>query len=174
MPDHHPTDQPDAIWARSENHAPRPAGMPVDAIVIHYTDLPLRETIELLSLPGHPASTHYVIDRDGALYQMVSERRRAWHSGVSRLAGREDVNDFSIGVDLVFEPEHHERYEEVQYQVLLDLIDGIRTRHPIDPALVTGHEDVALPPGRKADPGPCFDWARIRGHLSNSIPGMSR
>lgn len=159
-------DQAGVRWAPSENCNERPPGVQVESVVIHFTDLPLRETLELLSRPGHPASTHYVIDRDGALYQMVPEHLRAWHSGVSRYAGRDDVNDFSIGVDLVFEPELHDRYEEVQYQVLLDLIDGIRTRHTIDPALVTGHEDVALPPGRKVDPGPCFDWARIRGHLS--------
>lgn len=144
----------------------RPPGVVVDAVVIHYTDLPLAESLEILRSPDHPASTHYVITRDGALFQLVPESKRAWHAGVSHLAGRDRVNDFSIGIDLVFEPGIDAGYTERQYEVLLKLLDGIRTRHPIDPALVTGHEDVALPPGRKQDPGPLFDWPRVRARLS--------
>ena len=144
----------------------RPTGVVVDTVVIHYTDLPLAESLELLRRPGHPASTHYVIARDGAVFQLVPESKRAWHAGVSRLGDRERVNDFSIGIDLVFQPGIDRGYTERQYEILMDLLDGIRTRHPIDPALVTGHEDVALPPGRKTDPGPLFDWPRVRGHLS--------
>jgi len=156
-------DHPGAHPHPSGNCGPRPAGVTVDAVVVHYTALPLAESLELLSRPGHEASTHYVIDRDGTLYQMVPEALRAWHSGVSRLGNRERVNDFSIGVDLVFEPEIDAGYEEVQYGVLLDLLDGIRSRHAI--TAVVGHDDVAQPPGRKADPGPLFDWPRVRRHL---------
>ncbi len=166
-----PVDHPGARLRRSDNCGPRPAGMAVDAIVIHYTALPLAESLELLARPGHPASTHYVIDRDGTLYQMVPERLRAWHSGVSCLGSRERVNDFSIGIDLVYEPDVDDGYTEPQYVVLLDLLDGIRSRHPIRPENVVGHEEVALPRGRKTDPGPLFDWPRVRRHLVRSEPG---
>jgi N-acetylmuramoyl-L-alanine amidase len=159
---------PDHAGARlhpSGNHGPRPAGVVVDTVVIHYTALPLAESLELLSRPGHEASTHYVIDRDGSLYQMVPEARRAWHSGVSRLGSRERVNDFSIGVDLVFEPDVDDGYTEAQYAALFPLLDGIAARHPLRAGSVVGHDDVAQPPGRKQDPGPRFDWVRVRRHL---------
>jgi len=163
-------DHQGALPRLSGNHDERPPGTRVDAVVIHYTALPLAESLELLRRPGHPASTHYVIDRDGTLYQLVPERLRAWHAGVSRLAGRDRVNDFSLGIDLVFRPDVDNGYEEVQYEVLLELLDGIRSRHPIDPALIAGHEDVAVPPGRKQDPGPLFDWPRIRARPRPSRP----
>lgn len=161
-----PVDHPGARLHPSANCGPRPTGVAVDAVVIHYTALPLAESLELLSRPGHEASTHYVIDRDGTLYQMVPEGLRAWHSGVSRLGARARVNDFSIGVDLVFEPDVDAGYTEAQYAALLALLDGIRSRHGIRADRVVGHEDVARPPGRKEDPGPRFDWPRVRAHLS--------
>ncbi|MFH1530085.1 MAG: N-acetylmuramoyl-L-alanine amidase [Pseudomonadota bacterium] len=161
-----PVDHSEARLHGSDNCDPRPPGTAVDAVVIHYTALPLAESLELLARPGHPASTHYVIDRDGTLYQLVPERFRAWHAGVSRLGDRVRVNDFSVGIDLVFEPDIDEGYTEPQYTVLLDLLDGLRTRHRIPTHRVVGHDDVALPPGRKEDPGPRFDWPRVRQHLS--------
>ena len=159
-------DHPGARLHPSGNCGDRPAHAVLDAVVIHYTALPLAESLELLSRPGHEASTHYVIARDGTLYQLVPESRRAWHSGVSRLGDRERVNDFSIGIDLVYVPGVDPGYTEIQYEILFDLLDGIRRRHPIRDDLITGHEDVALPPGRKADPGPLFNWSRVRAWLS--------
>ncbi|MBM4372749.1 MAG: N-acetylmuramoyl-L-alanine amidase [Deltaproteobacteria bacterium] len=164
-----PTDHPGAIPRPSGNHDERPPGTRVDAVVIHYTDLPLAETLELLCRPGHSASTHYVIDRDGALFQLVPESRRAWHAGMSRLDGRERVNGFSIGVDLVYGPTLHDGYTESQYARLEDLLSGLSARHLIPPQRVVGHEHVAWPPGRKSDPGPLFDWARIRRHLVGTV-----
>jgi N-acetylmuramoyl-L-alanine amidase len=158
-------DHPGARPHPSANCGPRPGGVAVDAVVIHYTALPLAESLELLARPGHEASTHYVIDRDGTLYQMVPEALRAWHAGVSRLGARERVNDFSIGVDLVFEPAVDPGYTEAQYAALFALLDGIMGRHRIPSANVVGHEDVARPPGRKEDPGPRFDWPRVRAHF---------
>jgi len=161
-----PTEHADAIHSPSDNCDDRPAGTTVDAVVIHYTDLPLAESLELLRRPGHPASTHYVIDRDGTLYQLVPEERRAWHVGESTLGDRARVNDFSIGVDLVFCPRTDAGYEEAQYRTLADLLAGIAVRHPIRPENMVGHEDVALPRGRKQDPGPGFDWERARRAVS--------
>ena len=162
-----PVDHPGARPHPSGNRDERPAGTVVDTVVIHYTALPLRESLELLSRPGHPASTHYVIGRKGTLYQLVPEHLRAWHAGVSRFEGRERVNDFSIGVDLIFEPDRDAGYTELQYEILFDLLDGIRSRHPVDPDRITGHEEVALPTGRKQDPGPHFDWDRVREHITS-------
>ena len=142
--------------------------MAIDTVVIHYTALPLRESLELLARPGHQASTHYVIDRDGTLYQMVPEALRAWHSGVSRLGDRDRVNDFSLGIDLVFEPDVDDCYTDPQYETLIDLLQGIRARHGIQFENIVGHDHVARPPGRKQDPGPLFDWDRALGHSRKS------
>ncbi len=144
-------------WYPSDNFGARPPGILVDTVVIHYTDVDLHETFRLLTCPEHGASAHYVIARDGRLFQMVEEEHRAWHAGHSRLGARENVNNFSIGIELVFIPEIHDEYTAMQYESLIHLIDELRLRHPI--RTITGHSDVALPAGRKKDPGPCFDWS---------------
>lgn len=88
--------------------------------------------------------------------QFVSCRDRAWHAGVSRWRGRERCNDFSIGIEL--EGTDHDPFETVQYEVLVRLTRAIVAAYPI--VDVAGHSDIA--PGRKTDPGPCFDWGRYR------------
>ena len=82
---------------------------------------------------------------------------RAWHAGRSSWRGREGCNDFSIGIEL--EGLEGEAFDDRQYPVLAALVDSVAARFPI--VDVAGHEHVA--PGRKADPGAGFDWARLRG-----------
>lgn len=104
-------------------------------------------------------SAHFFIRRDGELVQFVPVHRRAWHAGVSRWHGREGCNDFSLGVELEgcdFEPFCH-----AQYRTLIALVGALERRGPLE---LTGHSDIA--PGRKTDPGPCFDWARLRRGLA--------
>ena len=158
----------------SPNFGPRPAGVEIDLVVVHSISLPPGEyggdAIERLFCnrldPGaHPyfeglrglrVSAHFVIRRDGALLQFVSCARRAWHAGVSAWNGRADCNDFSVGIEL--EGLEGERFEDAQYGRLAATLDSLVSRYPI--RAVAGHEHVA--PGRKRDPGPGFDWARLR------------
>ncbi|HVL76460.1 MAG TPA: 1,6-anhydro-N-acetylmuramyl-L-alanine amidase AmpD, partial [Noviherbaspirillum sp.] len=104
-------------------------------------------------------SAHFLIARSGEVLQFVPTVARAWHAGASNFCGRERCNDFSIGIelegcdDLPFEP--------IQYAVLAELTIALRARHPL--AGVAGHEHIA--PGRKTDPGPCFDWDLYRKSL---------
>jgi N-acetyl-anhydromuramoyl-L-alanine amidase len=108
-------------------------------------------------------SAHFFIERDGAISQFVSCLQRAWHAGVSYFAGRENCNDFSLGIEL--EGTDELPFTDAQYQALIAL-----TRQLLDafPALslerICGHSDIA--PGRKTDPGPAFDWARLHAGLS--------
>lgn len=146
----------------SPNFSCRTPGRAVDAVVIHYTDLTLAQTMALLCMPDGHASTHYVISRRGRVFQLVAEEAKAWHAGVSELAGLANVNDFSIGIDLVFKPGLHSGYTRSQYRALVELISDIRGRHPVSQDRIVGHEHVALPPGRKQDPGPWFDWTAVR------------
>jgi N-acetylmuramoyl-L-alanine amidase len=150
------------IECPSPNHEPRPAGMPVDMLLLHYTGM--RTGLAALSRlidPAAKVSAHYMIDEDGAVYRLVDEERRAWHAGVSAWAGERDVNGRSIGIELV-NPGHEFGYRpfpEAQMAALVELCGGILTRHPIPPARVLGHSDVA--PARKQDPGELFDWPRL-------------
>ena len=158
----------------SPNFGPRPTGAQVDLVVVHSISLPPGEYggpgIErlfgnTLDWDAHPyfqqirgleVSAHFLIRRDGELIQFVSADERAWHAGASHWEGRDDCNDFSIGVEL--EGLEGERFDDRQYPALAALLAALSLRYPI--AAVAGHEHVA--PGRKADPGPGFDWARLR------------
>lgn len=101
-------------------------------------------------------SAHFLIRRDGSVMQFVSTDRRAWHAGVSEFEGRSQCNDFSIGIEL--EGCDACPFEKKQYEVLNLLLRALRNRYSI--RSVVGHSDIA--PGRKTDPGPFFDWARVR------------
>ncbi len=107
-------------------------------------------------------SAHFYIRRNGELWQFVSGDDRAWHAGRSHYRGRDNCNDDSIGVEL--EGLEGDTFEPAQYEALATLCQALAQRYPI--AHVAGHEHVA--PGRKQDPGPGFDWPRLRGLLDFS------
>lgn len=104
-------------------------------------------------------SAHFLIRRTGEVVQFVSADERAWHAGVSSWCGREHCNDFSIGIEL--EGTDDAPYEDPQYKALAALISVLRNHYPlIRSDAIVGHSDIA--PGRKTDPGPAFDWQRVR------------
>jgi len=146
----------------SPNHGPRPAGQPVDILLIHYTGMAsCEEALARLRDPKAKVSAHYLIDEDGTCYRLVPEARRAWHAGESSWAGARDINSRSIGIELA-NPGHEFGYRpfpEAQMAALEELARDILARHPIPPHRVLGHADVA--PMRKQDPGELFDWARL-------------
>lgn len=108
-------------------------------------------------------SAHALIRRDGVITQYVPFAKRAWHAGVSQYQGRSACNDFSIGIEL--EGTDHLPYEAAQYSALADLVIALLAAYPaLSRERIVGHSDVA--PGRKSDPGPAFDWVRLRALLS--------
>ena len=159
---------------RSPNHDARPATTKVTLVVIHGITVPpgvfggdgvarlFTNRLDPASRPHFAAiarlrvSAHFFVRRDGALVQFVSCDDRAWHAGESSWQGRPRCNDFSIGVEL--EGTDELAYTAAQYTMLARLLKALSRRYPI--AHVAGHSDVA--PGRKTDPGPAFDWARLR------------
>lgn len=161
----------------SPNRGPRPAGAQIDLIVLHSISLPpgtyggpaiLELFTNRLDWNAHPyfesirglqVSAHFLIRRDGALWQFVSADERAWHAGRSQYRGRSDCNDDSVGIEL--EGLEGGPFEPAQYRVLAGLCQALAVRYPIEH--VAGHEHVA--PGRKHDPGPGFDWAALRAQL---------
>jgi len=161
----------------SPNQDDRPAAMQADLIVVHGISLPPGEFggpwIDQLfsnTLPAgaHPyfaaiaerrVSTHVLIRRDGSVVQYVPFHRRAWHAGASHYLGREKCNDFSIGIEL--EGTDDSAYTPAQYCSSSALIVALCAAYPaLSPARLAGHSDIA--PGRKSDPGPSFDWVRLR------------
>ena len=177
-----PTDDPcwDAGWYRfahrhpSPNFGPRPEGAQVDLLVVHSISLPpgqyggphieqlFSNTLDWDAHPyfqairGLEVSSHFVIRRDGALWQFVSCDDRAWHAGRSHYRGRDNCNDDSVGIEL--EGLEGDTFEPAQYETLACLCAALAQRYPV--AHVAGHEHIA--PGRKADPGQGFDWARLQ------------
>ena len=124
-----------------------------DIVVLHHTVLPCEAALERLCDPASEVSAHWLIDREGELYALVEEERRAWHAGAGAWGAVTDVNSRSIGIEL--EGDGTE-FPEAQMAVLRELLAGVLERHGVHPARVIGHSDMA--PGRKDDPGPRFDW----------------
>jgi AmpD protein len=110
-------------------------------------------------------SAHFLIERSGALFQFVSCNERAWHAGVSTFAGRDNCNDFGLGIEL--EGTDDLPYTDAQYQALIALTRQLQAAYPaLTAQRICGHSDIA--PGRKTDPGPAFDWSRLRQGLAHN------
>jgi N-acetylmuramoyl-L-alanine amidase len=149
-----------AIELPSPNHAARQS--PVDVLVLHYTELPLDESLKVLrdDKRANRVSAHYVLAEDGTAYRLVSEDRAAWHAGRSHWRGREALNGTSIGIEIVNLHGDRHDYPEVQIAALVELCRDIIGRHPaIAPRNVVGHSDIA--PKRKVDPGLRFPWSTL-------------
>ncbi len=165
-----PADQPShpgrgAAWVASPNFGARkPAGIPVDVVVLHSTCMPTNETAETVRLfqdPASQVSSHYVVGKDGQVVQMVSETDRAWHAGVCRWQGRTDVNSCSIGVEMLHrDQDPDDAWPEAQFQAVARLLLDIRSRHRVPNDHVIFHSECAYPPGRKTDPVG-FDRTRL-------------
>jgi AmpD protein len=158
----------------------RPPGVGIDLLVIHAISLPAGEyggpdvsalfcgtldtacRADYAGLAGLRVSAHFFIRRDGQVVQFVPVYRRAWHAGVSRFAGRERCNDFSLGIEL--EGSDDDTFTPCQYRVLSALTRPLRELFPaLRAEAIVGHSEIA--PARKTDPGPHFDWARYRAAL---------
>lgn len=113
-------------------------------------------------------SAHFLIERDGVITQFVSCLQRAWHAGISCFAGRDNCNDFSLGIEL--EGTDELPFTDAQYQALTALSQQLLAAYPaLTLQRICGHSDIA--PGRKTDPGPNFDWPRLRQGLTDKERG---
>lgn len=161
----------------SPNCSERSEDVPIDLLVIHNISLPPGEyggghIDELFCNRLNPltrsyfaeiahlrVSAHLLIDRNGAATQYVPFNMKAWHAGASCFCGRDNCNEFSIGIEL--EGTDFEPFTAAQYDQLVRVTDLLRREYPqITPARIVGHSDIA--PDRKTDPGPCFDWQHYR------------
>ena len=159
----------------SPNFNARPVGCEISLLVIHNISLPPEQFCNgyieqffqnCLPADQHPyfaeiahltVSAHLLISREGEVLQFVNFNDRAWHAGVSCFAGRENCNDFSIGIEL--EGTDMLPYTDIQYITLAEITQALQQEYPaIIKQTIVGHCDIA--PGRKTDPGAAFDWPR--------------
>lgn len=158
----------------SPHYNERPSGTLVSLVVLHFISLPAGrfdgDDVDRLfmgtldadarpdyeELKGLRVSSHFFIRRTGEVRQYVALPDRAWHAGVSSFEGRSGCNDFSVGIEM--EGTGELPFESKQYEALDMLLHALVRALPI--CAVTGHEHIA--PGRKSDPGPCFDWEKVR------------
>ncbi len=164
----------------SPHHDARPPGCRPELIVLHGISLPPGEFggpwIDALfagDLPAaaHPyfeslaevqVSAHALVQRDGTLVQYVPFEARAWHAGPSNWHGREACNDYSVGIEL--EGVDEAPYTDSQYAACADLVLALCAAYAtLSTERMVGHSEIA--PGRKTDPGPAFDWQRLRAAL---------
>ena len=107
-------------------------------------------------------SSHLLIKRDGSITQFVPFNKKAWHAGISTFRGREDCNEFSIGIEL--EGTDESKYEKEQYESLISVTKELMSFFPdIKKETIVGHSDIA--PDRKTDPGKSFDWNYFKSNL---------
>lgn len=175
----------EAQQIESPNYNERPPGQQPELMVVHSISLPPGQYggpyieqlfTNQLSPQDHPyfqeihplqVSAHLLIRRDGSLMQFVPFDKRAWHAGKSNYQGRENCNDFSIGIEL--EGTDDSAFEAVQYQVLAHVIRCLLDTYPsLSERDITGHSDIA--PGRKTDPGTGFDWALLHRLVAGKSP----
>ena len=169
-----------AKWLPSPNFDERPEGVIVDLLVIHNISLPAGkfdgEYVEQLftncldcdvhpdfrDLKGLKVSCHFFIKRNGELIQFVNCKLRAWHAGISEHNGRNNCNDFSLGIEL--EGTDDKPYTDAQYLRLSELTKILMSLYPaLTTENIVGHSDIA--PSRKSDPGVIFDWDRYKTGL---------
>jgi len=152
----HPTHNPLAQWVPSNNHEPRRAVV----IVIHATEQKSAEaSLDTLRSrnQGGRVSAHYLVGRDGRIYQLVKEQRRAWHAGGGSWGTIADLNSTSIGIEL--DNDGASDFPPAQMAALLVLLADLCDRLEIPRTQVIGHADLA--PWRKSDPGPRFPWGQL-------------
>ncbi|MBX9977257.1 MAG: N-acetylmuramoyl-L-alanine amidase [Alphaproteobacteria bacterium] len=145
----------------SLNHDNRKKGATINWIIIHYTALPDTKTsLEWLCSTEKAVSAHYLICRTGAIFQLVPDTKRAWHAGVSRWKGEDNLNHTSLGIEL--DNDGFEPYAQEQIESLMLLLNNLCIRHSIPKTHILGHNDIA--PDRKIDPGPHFPWHILYDH----------
>lgn len=133
-------------------------------IVLHYTDMAdCDAALARLCDAQAKVSAHYLIRRDGQVFALVDEDKRAWHAGVSFWRSETDMNSASIGIELDHDGHAADgsmaAFPAAQMTALIALLQDIVRRHNLDPRHILGHSDIA--PGRKIDPGEAFDWAAL-------------
>ena len=131
-------------------------------IVIHYTGMQSkRASLKRLVSRNHKVSCHFVIDRSGNITKMVDTNRIAWHAGKSKWKNYVNLNENSIGIELVNKGHRlgYQIFTKPQINKLIKLCVSLKKKYKIKKTNILGHSDIA--PLRKKDPGEKFPWRKL-------------
>ncbi|MBC2855036.1 N-acetylmuramoyl-L-alanine amidase [Cetobacterium sp. 2A] len=142
-------------------------------IILHYTVLNDEKSIKVLT--ERDVSAHYLVtsNDDQPILSLVPDEKRAWHAGISSFDNRTNLNDTSIGIEIVNlgiktqdkfgykfpQAQNYFPYTDVQIEKIGFLLKDLSNKYSINPKYILGHSDIA--PGRKPDPGPLFPWKKL-------------
>lgn len=130
----------------------------ISFLILHYTALPsVEDSIKYLCDKKNKVSCHYIISQNGKIYNLVSEKNRAWHAGQSSWLLEKDLNSVSIGIELDFSTNNdNNKFSTLLIKSLICLLKYLKQKYKIDKKNILGHSDIA--PQRKKDPGERFPW----------------
>ncbi len=128
-------------------------------VILHHTGCDYDTAFMLLATNKGKVSVHYLVDKDGTILQLVDEKKRAWHAGVSSWVGMTGLNNVSIGIEIV--NNGHEPFPDRQMDSVMVLLSDLKARYKFPARNFIGHMDIA--PGRKVDPSAYFPWKRLAG-----------
>jgi len=132
---------------------------PVSALILHHTSMETdEECLELFAKPESRVSSHFLVGRDGTLWQFVSLDHRAWHAGPSLLHGRTALNRTSIGIEITGDGNRHP-FTPAQTETLVRLVGVLIAEFDVQAPWIAGHQHIA--PDRKDDPGRFFPWNEV-------------
>ncbi len=158
--------RPAGTFPVNEAHASKNHNSRIRQIVLHYTVIDFERSMAVLKgESGHSVSAHYLVNDQPSdkfphyIYRLVPEDKRAWHAGVSQWGKDSNLNNSSIGIEIVNPDGNLHAYPEEQIEAVIFLVRQLIGRYGIDPVNVVGHSDVA--PGRKIDPGALFPWKTL-------------
>lgn len=157
----------------SPNLNERPAETAISAIVLHHTAMAgsARDVGNFFARPSAGVSSHYVVDRSGYIVQPVADAQRAWHAGKSEFQGRQNVNDFSIGIEICNLGDSVEPYSDLQYDAIIRLVAHLVSQYQVPLTGITRHRDIALPHGRKIDTSNNFSVERVLDGVKAVLDG---
>lgn len=165
-------------YTLDSHHVAKSQDERIKYIILHYTDETEDASLRILS--QGKVSAHYLVgtSHDGhkpIVYRLVRDYKRAWHAGLSNWRGRTNLNDSSIGIEIVNEGCQEEKregdisiigrcqpFDQMQIKAVLAILDKLVKRYQILPENIIGHSDIA--PSRKIDPGPLFPWQELAEH----------
>jgi N-acetylmuramoyl-L-alanine amidase len=137
----------------------------IEFVIIHYTGMQSEiESFKRLKDKKSKVSCHYFINREGKITQMIQDNKIAWHAGKSKWKNFENLNEHSIGIELVNKGHEsgYQNFSSIQIQRLIYLCKNLKKKYGIKKENFLGHSDIA--PLRKLDPGEKFPWKKLSEH----------
>ncbi|MFN8671698.1 MAG: N-acetylmuramoyl-L-alanine amidase [Candidatus Sericytochromatia bacterium] len=163
--------KPNFLIMPSTNYNERPKGIKPSLIVLHHTApfSSLAKVGYFFQDVNSRVSAHFTVGKEGLIIQSVDEKDRAWHAGPSTWLGEWNVNDYSLGIEILNDGDSKDPFTEPQYNAVVKLVSYLMKKYNIPISKVVGHRDIAIPMGRKIDPADNFDWKLVKSKIRKEL-----